>query len=156
MNTATVASVPHQPVAVVSRGLTIRECAAALRLSPKQVKYAVANGAPVIRRGTKGRGQPTLVDQVAIAAWLKERGRSTQDDQWRRARRLTQSAAEVFYDQFRREFGPHKRAVAVSLIQSFMAIAAVIRTDCGLPLLEPEELPECIKQLAKVVAIYAE
>jgi hypothetical protein len=47
----------------------VTTAAAALGVSPRQVRRWIADGAPVARRGRQGRGRATLVDPLAMEAW---------------------------------------------------------------------------------------
>ncbi len=49
--------------------LAVPQAAAELRVSVPTVRRWIADGAPVVRRGRRGRGQSTLVNPQAVAAW---------------------------------------------------------------------------------------
>jgi len=54
--------------------VTLSACAAELGLTVRQLRYAVRQGAPVVRHGHKGRGGGALLDPVAISHWMEARG----------------------------------------------------------------------------------
>lgn len=49
--------------------LSVAAAARALGLSTSQVRRDVSNGAPVVRRGTVGRGRGTLLELAAYRRW---------------------------------------------------------------------------------------
>ena len=48
----------------------IPEAAAQLGLSPRQLRRAIQQGAPVVHRGRPGRSHKTLLDPAAVRRWL--------------------------------------------------------------------------------------
>ena len=129
-------------------------CAAELGLSVRQLRYAVRQGAPVARRGHKGRGGATLVVPAAISAWMQERGDYTAvQARWKIAREFERTLAESLVLLVRNEDGPHKRALARSHVLTFEFTANRQRSQLGLPPLERCEWPACISQMAKTVSI---
>jgi len=129
-------------------------CAVALGLTVRQLRYAVRQGAPVARRGHKGRGGATLVVPAAISAWMQERGDYTAvQARWKIAREFERTLAESLVLLVRNEDGPHKRALARSHVLTFEFTANRQRSQLGLPPLERCEWPACISQMAKTVSI---
>lgn len=53
----------------VLAALPVPQAAAALDLSVVQLRRLLRQGAPVARRGARGRGRATLVDVQAVRAW---------------------------------------------------------------------------------------
>jgi hypothetical protein len=136
------------------RILPLAACAVALGLTVRQLRYAVRQGAPVARRGHKGRGGATLVVPAAISAWMQERGDYTAvQARWKIAREFERTLAESLVLLVRNEDGPHKRALARSHVLTFEFTANRQRSQLGLPPLERCEWPACISQMAKTVSI---
>ena len=136
------------------RILPLAACAVALGLTVRQLRYAVRQGAPVARRGHKGRGGATLVEPAAISAWMQERGDyAAVQARWRIARDFERNLAESLVLLVRNEDGPHKRALARSHVLTFEFTANRQRSQLGLPPLERCEWPACISQMAKTVSI---
>jgi len=136
------------------RILPLAACAVALGLTVRQLRYAVRQGAPVARRGHKGRGGATLVVPAAISAWMQERGDySAVQARWKIARDFERNLAESLVLLVRNEDGPHKRALARSHVLTFEFTANRQRSQLGLPPLERCEWPACISQMAKTVSI---
>jgi len=134
--------------------VTLFACAAELGLTLRQLRYAVRQGAPVARRGHKGRGGATLVVPAAISAWMQERGDYTAvQARWKIAREFERTLAESLVLLVRNEDGPHKRALARSHVLTFEFTANRQRSQLGLPPLERCEWPACISQMAKTVSI---
>jgi hypothetical protein len=136
------------------RILPLAACAAALGLTVRQLRYAVRQGAPVARRGHKGRGGATLVVPAAISAWMQERGDySAVQARWKIVREFERNLAESLVLLVRNEDGPHKRALARSHVLTFEFTANRQRSQLGLPPLERCEWPACIHQMDKAVSI---
>lgn len=104
--------------------VSVPQAARELGLSVRTVRRAIANGAPVVRRGGRGRGRATLVDVDALKAWRE----GTADG------RLLAVAADVpalvagaMFDVFIQLEGPHKRAAAGALAGAgYLATVAVL------------------------------
>jgi len=136
------------------RILPLAACAVALGLTVRQLRYAVRQGAPVARRGHKGRGGATLVVPAAISAWMQERGDYTAvQARWKIAREFERTLAESLVLLVRNEDGPHKRALARSHVLTFEFTANRRRSELGLPPLERCEWPACIDQIDKSTSI---
>jgi hypothetical protein len=134
--------------------VTLSVCGAELGLTVRQLRYAVRQGAPVARRGRKGRGGATLVEPAAISAWMQERGDyAAVQARWRIARDFERNLAESLVLLVRNEDGPHKRALARSHVLTFEFTANRRRADLGLPPLERCEWPACIDQIDKSTSI---
>lgn len=58
------------------RALTVSEIALVTRRSVRTVQNDVANGAPVVRRGSVGRNRGALLDLAAYRRWLEGPGRT--------------------------------------------------------------------------------
>lgn len=105
----------------------IVDAARALGISERALRRDIAAGAPVLRRGSRGRGRAALLDVDAIAAWRRSRAPRSDD-------RLLVLAAEVpeiiggaMHEAFALVDGPHKRLVAGALAGAgYMAIVALL------------------------------
>lgn len=123
-------------------------------MTRKQLQRAIAQGAPVVRRGGKGRGHSTLLDPSAVADWLNRRGTFTQEHHLQLARGLIAAVAEATALRFRAASGPHKLALARELVAQFFDAAQAIREQLGLPPLEPADVPAEIRKMARVGDIF--
>ena len=128
--------------------LTIREAAARLKLSQRQLSYAISRGAPTVERGRKGRRHATLVDPEAMRRWFDARDPSNAQHR-KLAADLIRDVAESIALQFRTQSGPHKPALLVNLLGSFYSTAAAIHRQLGLPPLQAADVPLVIKQMDK-------
>ena len=151
---ATLHDHPRERGVAPASGLTITQCAAQLGLTAAQLKYCIRQGVPTILRGCKGRGSATLLDPNAVLAWMNARGKTAPDQNRKLARALIESIATAMSQQWRLESGPSKLQLVQSTIANFMAAAATIRRELGLPHMEPDEIPESIRQMAKVLSIF--
>lgn len=66
---AIVRTVTSDPVASSIAALPVAGAARALGVPRAQLRHWIAAGAPVARRGGRGRGNRTLVDPEAVRAW---------------------------------------------------------------------------------------
>ena len=134
--------------------VTLSACAAELGLTVRQLRYAVRQGAPVVRHGHKGRGGGALLDPVAISHWMEARGEySAEIVRRRQARETIQTLAESLVATFRATQGPHKLVVGRANVLTFQHTASSILAALGLPPLERSEWPECIDQIDKSTSI---
>lgn len=127
------------------------EAARALGLSTRQLERDIVAGAPVARRGSRGRGHATLVDVVALEAWRRSR-----DDRLRMyAAELPELIAGAVWAAFVAETGPHKRALAGALASAWYQVstAALDRARRDVPdLPELSALPEKITALRRILS----
>jgi hypothetical protein len=134
--------------------VTLSACAAELGLTVRQLRYAVRQGAPVVRHGHKGRGGGALLDPVAISHWMEARGEySAEIVRRRQARETIQTLAESLVATFRATQGPHKLVVGRANVLTFQHTASSILAALGLPPLERREWPACIDQIDKSTSI---
>ena len=131
------------------------KCAAAeLGLSLPTLKRNIRAGAPVAKRGRRGRGCATLIDPAAFAAWRRSRATPAHDDRLLVITgELPELIAATVYECFIAMDGPHKRACASELAKCwFLVTTAVLdrlRTDRpDVP--ELDAVPEKINALRSI------
>ncbi|MEQ9002337.1 MAG: hypothetical protein RIE74_02110 [Pseudomonadales bacterium] len=130
----------------MSKPCPVPEAAAELGIAPGTLKRWIAEGAPAARRGGRGRGNATLVDVAAVAAW--RRGQGGEDALIALAGELPELLADGAYEAFKLADGPHKRALAGSLTAawSLMLQAVLDRVSPN----QARDSPEKIKRLYAV------
>jgi hypothetical protein len=129
-------------------------CAVELGLTVRQLRYALRQGAPVVRHGHKGRGGAALLDPLAISHWMQARGDySAEIARRRQAREMIQTLAESLVATFRATQGPHKLIVGRANVLTFQHTASSILAALGLPPLERSEWPACIDQIDKSTSL---
>jgi hypothetical protein len=106
------------------RVIPIEIAARALGISVRQVERDIAAGAPVVRRGGRGRGNATLINLQAFADWR----RSGPDYRVRAlAVELPEIIASAMYEAFVATHGPHKLSCAGVLSRAgYLASVAVV------------------------------
>jgi hypothetical protein len=140
---------------------TIAEAARALRLSPRQILRDISQGAPVARRGGRGRGRATLIDIDALAAWRRSqqaREREFADVLTTIAAELPELCATATHDLFVSLEGPHKRDSAGALAAAWFVVLTCVldrlRRDApNVP--ELSALPEKITRLRRIFSVSA-
>lgn len=87
----------------------IARAAAVLGVSEGTVRRWIAGGAPVARRGGRGRGRVTLLDPAAIEAWRASQGNAGNTEAALRefAGRIPELLGEAVYQAF--QGAPDKR-----------------------------------------------
>lgn len=132
--------------------VTIAEAARALRVSVRQLRRYIADGAPQSRVGGRGRGRKALVDVEAIAAWRRSRAASQANDDALVvvAVAFPEILAAAMHAAFVETDGPHKRATAGVLAGAwYLASTAILdymrERAPGIP--ELKVIPEKIEQL---------
>jgi hypothetical protein len=139
----TVRSISAVKQLPADNGLPIDEAAAALNISVKKLRGLIQHGAPVISLGRHGPGGKAIVDPAAVAQWLRERIdaaetltnlRALVDD-------LPNILANVLFDLYRNQSGPHKTALGANSVLAWYAIMNAIRDRRGMAELEPEQIP---------------
>jgi hypothetical protein len=131
--------------------VTIRDAARALGVSAPTVRRWLRDGAPVLRRGGRGRGRVALLDVDALAAWRRMRdGGTAHDALVVLAAEIPELVADAMHEAFVLVDGPHKRACAGALAGAgYLAIVALLdrmrRDDQRVP--EVTTLPAKIDQL---------
>lgn len=87
-------------------GLPLKEAAQALDVAEITLRRWIAQGAPVARRGGRGRGRATLVDVQAVRRW-RDGGVDAVITSF--ASVMPRLLSDACTDTFRRIDGPHKR-----------------------------------------------
>lgn len=128
--------------------LPIAAAAAAAGVSAPTLRRWIAAGAPVARRGRRGRGGAALIDVAAIEAW---RGTGASTDALRAfAGEVPQLVADAVDETFRELVGPHKRSSAGPLAACWFQVASALldrlRRDAP-EIPELSAIPERIEQL---------
>lgn len=137
--------------------LPVPAAAAALGVSTPTLKRWIARGAPVARRGRRGRGCRTLIDPEAIRAWRQAQDADhTHVDAALRALagRVPDLLADAVEEAFR--LAPDKRGAAWTAVAAWqLSVAAVFDhlRDCGADVGDPDAVPESIERLRKIAAL---
>jgi hypothetical protein len=131
--------------------LPLRDAARELGVSARQLERDVAAGAPVARRGGRGRGRVTLVDPAAIAAW-RSAGAPTAGLLALSAE-LPELVANAVDDAFRQTEGPHKAATAGAMAGTWYLVTTAILDRLRREMAEVPELsavPDKIDRLRRI------
>lgn len=131
--------------------VSVVEAAAELGISDRQLEDDIRYGAPVARRGRRGRGCRTLVIVADVRAWREARG--NQHDAFARAAfagEVSEIVAEAVYATFVAIAGPHKRASAGVLAQAWLRTSCALRERLDVPSPEPACRPEKITALLRI------
>ncbi len=127
--------------------------AAALELAVSEttLRRWIARGAPVARRGRRGRGGHALVDVGAIAAW---RGSGCSTDALRVfAAEVPELVADAVDASFRAIRGPSKRELAGALAASWYWVTTALldrlRRDCA-DIGDVAAVPESVERLRQI------
>lgn len=132
--------------------LPIHEAAQALGLSPGQLRRLVAAGAPCARHGQRGRGHVALIDPQAVRVWSGANARDAL------VMELSGVLPAILADALSRAHqltdGPHKRAVAGSLVGTWIlangSLMDHLRDRCPSVPEASNELPEQVERLKKI------
>lgn len=126
----------------------VPEAARELGISPPTLKRWIRAGAPVARRGRRGRGCRTLVDPEAVDAWRRAQG--GEDALRALAGRLPEIVGDAMAEAHR--LAPDKRGAAWAAVAGWqLSVAAVfdhLRAR-GVELADPA-IPEKIDRLRKI------
>jgi hypothetical protein len=133
--------------------VTIAEAAARLGMTPKQIRYQITLGMPTVRRGRRGRGGSTLLDPAALLAWMNAGASPSEIEHRKLAHSLIRAVADSHVILFRTQSGPHKIALAANIVAGFIATANAVLLQLGLPSLKTNEMPESIRQIAKLLSL---
>jgi hypothetical protein len=137
---------------------TIAECALELRLSRRQLQRYIADGAPQLRKGRRGRGGEALLDAAAIVGWLAVQARTADGQALLRvlASEVPELVAVQLHRQFVNSAGPHKKAVGreLQLIWGLLTAALLERIRRDVPdLPDAADVPDAIVQIARACRI---
>lgn len=122
-----------------------------LGISRKRLEGLVRKGAPVARKGTRGRGHAALIDADAVRAWrAASSGEKVILELWAD---LPQVWAKAIADAHRQAEGVNKARLAGVLAASYYTISAAtfdyLRGRCA-SVSEPVDLPPEIAHLRKI------
>lgn len=130
--------------------LTLPKAAAALGVSPRTLGRWIDAGAPVARRGRRGRGDATLIDPAAVRAWRRAQGGA--DALRAFAGRVPELLAIAHVEAYEMAHGPKAAAAAntcATWYLSAMTLLDALRAevpDIG----ELQALPVEIERLRKI------
>jgi hypothetical protein len=131
--------------------LPLSVAAAALGISVPRLRRLIAAGAPVARRGRRGRGGAFLVDAEAVRRWQAAGGRDARLHAF--AADVPRVVAEACAESFAQVTGPHKRATAGVLAGAWYVVTIAIlgRLRAELPeLTDPTVVPESVERLREI------
>lgn len=137
----------------MSDGLRVPAAAEVLGISVPTLRRWIARGAPVSRRGRRGRGSATLVDPVAVTAWRGSCDVTDHADLVVLAAELPELVGAAVAEAFHHVDGPHKRACAGVLAGAWylVVLALLDRLRHDVPdLRDPDVLPASIERLRKI------
>ena len=126
------------------------EAARALGVSTSTLRRWVRDGAPVARRGRRGRGCRALVDPVAVQAW-REGERGDADDALRElAGRVPEMVGDAMAEAHR--LAPDKRGAAWVAVAAWQLTIGAIFDHLAEQIddLPEPEVPEQIERLRKI------
>lgn len=136
---------------MTTKNLPIGAAAKELHVSVSTLRRMIADGAPVAKRGGRGRGRQALIDPKAIIAWLNscdgEAALYTFSD---RVPELLADAIEEAYQAV-----PDKRDVPTVLCWVWQfAVSKLIDDlrDKSPEIQDPEVIPESIARIRKLVS----
>lgn len=122
-----------------------------LNVSVPTLRRWMADGAPVARRGRRGRGGAALLDVAAIEAW---RGTGAATDLLHvLAAEVPELVAGAVEEAFRAATGPHKRAFAGHLALAWFEVTSRLLDRLRRDVPEIPELatvPERIERLRQI------
>lgn len=124
-----------------------------LGISPVTLRRWMRAGAPVARRGRRGRGGEALIDPAAVTAWRLSCEVSDHADLIVLAGELPEIVASAIGEAFLHVEGPHKRACAGVLAGAWylVTLALLDRLRRVVPdLNDPTALPTSIERLRKI------
>ena len=132
-------------------GLPVTAAAAELGVAPVTLRRWLRAGAPVAKRGGKGRGRATLIDPQAIRAWRDQT--SPEAFAMALAGKIPELVAEAVDRSHALVQGPTKRASAGVLAGAWLLVAAGLLDELRLTAPAIPELrivPEKIDRLRRV------
>ena len=143
----------------------LREAAVALETSVSTLRRWIAQGAPVARRGRRGRRHRTLVEVEAINAWRRAGAAQTAGDRdavkdalWRLGCEVPQLIADAVWDAWERMEGLPRAHLAGPMAATWYVVTSALLDRLGelgdtLFDIEPGAIPESIQQLRKIAQL---
>jgi hypothetical protein len=134
--------------------IPLSQAAEALNVSTSTLDRWIRSGAPVSRRGGRGRGRCTLVDPQAIQAW---RGLPAATDNTALrvfADQIPEIVAGAAFTAFMETTGPHKRAAAGVLAGTWFLVVTALHDHMrkqGVEIPEVKALPDKISHLRGIL-----
>ena len=127
-------------IAIERSQLPITEAAAVLGRSRRTLERWISEGAPVVRRGARGRGRCTLLDVTQVRAWRN--GHVVFYS------RLPEVVADAAFEAWCLVEGPHKRDCAGALAAAWYLITSKLNDELDRP--PVTEIPERIAHLRRI------
>ena len=140
---------------VDQHAIAVDQAARVLGVTPATVRGWIDEGAPVVRRGRKGRGHSTLVNVAALDAWREARTSASSTDALLMQLAAEQSSvlAEAMVEAHQRAEGFDKRKLAAFAVATYYLIDTVLRDRlrerCA-TVPDVRELPPEIERLRKI------
>lgn len=132
--------------------LPLADAAHALEVSESTLQRWIAAGAPIARRGYRGRGRRTLIEVEAVRAWRRQ----GDDDRADYARALAGQLPGLIGDACAEalRLAPDKRDGAWIVVCVWQLVTGALldslRTDAA-DLPEPTVVPEAIERIRKCI-----
>lgn len=135
-----------EDIDVRGEAYTVTEAAAELGVSGSTLRRWVASGAPVARRGRRGRGCQTLVNPADIRAW-----RESSHDPDAAAQALHAALPELLGDAMFQAFrlAPDKRGAAWALAAAWRLALSSVADHVGIDDAD-HALPDSVARLVKI------
>jgi hypothetical protein len=144
----------NKPSPECAEAVPVEIAAQALGISARQLEADIAAGAPVARRGRKGRGCCTLVEVGRIRAWRARRADPAVADGAEQLKAfadgISELVASAIDETFREVSGPHKRALAGALAGAWLRVTIALREPIAGISPEPSCVPEKITALLRI------
>lgn len=138
----------------MSAALPIRQAARVLSASESTLHRWIAAGAPVARRGRRGRGHVTLIDPQAIQAWRAAAGGDDVDAALHSlAGHIGELLADAAFEAFR--LAPDKRGAAWVAAAAWQLSVFALHDHLAEHIgeLPQPEIPETIERLRKIASL---
>jgi len=145
---------PTMPKATNNSLVPLRAAAAELGIGETTLRRWLRAGAPLSRRGARGRGRAALVDVTAIRAWRQPA--SVGIDPQVLAASLPERIATALHDAHRELDGPGKRQAAGVLALAWHVACCAVTDELRRydpELLDVGDLPASIERLQKIAAL---